>query len=51
MKFKFKNITIVGDSYSDISIFNTYSTKVMYVSCIMANKVLDIIGGFNDEKF
>lgn len=45
------NLIIVGDFISDISNYKTYSTKVNYISCIMANKILDIIGGFKDEKF
>lgn len=46
-----KKLNIVGDFYSDISNYQTYSTKVMFIACIMANKILDILGGFPNEKF
>ncbi|MEG0237155.1 sulfur carrier protein ThiS adenylyltransferase ThiF [Cetobacterium sp.] len=46
----FNKLTVIGDFYSDIKIYQTYSTKVMFIACLMANKVLDIIGGFSDEK-
>ena len=46
----FDKLTVVGDFYSDIKNYQTYSTKVMLIACLMANKVLDIVGGFFDEK-
>lgn len=46
----FNRLTVIGDFYSDIKTYQTYSTKVMFVACLMANKALDIIGGFPHEK-
>lgn len=46
----FNRLNIVGDFCTDISTYHTYSTKVMFIACIMANKILDIIGGFPHEK-
>nr|WP_307774701.1 sulfur carrier protein ThiS adenylyltransferase ThiF [uncultured Cetobacterium sp.] len=47
---KLKNLTIVGDFSTDIDTYKTYSTKVMYIATIMANNVLDIIGGYYEQK-
>lgn len=47
----FNKVFIIGDFESDVSKFKTYSTKVIYIACIMANKTLDILGGFKNEKF
>ncbi|WP_297404949.1 sulfur carrier protein ThiS adenylyltransferase ThiF [uncultured Cetobacterium sp.] len=47
---KFGNITIVGDFYSDISTYKTYSSKVMLISCLMTNEIIKIIGD-RDGKF
>ena len=46
----FNKLNIVGDFYSDISDYQTYSTKVTFIACIMENKILDILGGFPNEK-
>lgn len=40
---KLGNLHIVGDFYSDIEEYKTYSTKVMLVASIMANIVLDCL--------
>lgn len=47
---KIGNLTIIGDFHSDISAYKTYSTKVMYIACLMSNEIIKIIGDFN-EKF
>lgn len=42
---KIGNLTIIGDFYSDISSYKTYSSKVMLIACLMANEVLKLVGG------
>ncbi|MBC2857150.1 sulfur carrier protein ThiS adenylyltransferase ThiF [Cetobacterium sp. 2A] len=46
---KLGNLHIVGDFYSDIDEYKTYSTKVMLVASIMANIVLDYLEDRNEK--
>ncbi|MGL5054390.1 MAG: sulfur carrier protein ThiS adenylyltransferase ThiF [Fusobacteriaceae bacterium] len=47
---KIGKLNIVGDFYSDIETYKTYSTKVMMVASIMANIVMDYLEDENGKK-
>ncbi len=43
-------LNVVGDFYSDIENYKTYSTKVMMVASIMANIVMDYLEDKNEKR-
>lgn len=47
---KIGSLNIVGDFYSDIENYKTYSTKVMMIASIMANIVMDYLEDKNENK-